>query len=129
MTDQNLNTRARELTDEQLRWVQDDLALDGCPLCGAEACLEACEALADRIDAHVRKLAAGLSPTQVEWLGKLIRRGQATSPRHVYGPNAGGTRRVLDVYGLIVTGTRENSCRDEPTPLGRAVLRVLEEQL
>ena len=125
MATPEIEARARELTDEQLRWVQDDGALYGCPLCGADACLEACEDLADRIDAYVRELAAGLSRHQRSELA-IMRGCTDASPAEC-------DRRVADALvrrGLAApTSLRgpRHWLMFAPTPLGHAVLRVLED--
>ncbi len=65
MKNVNIPDLARELTDEQWRWVQDELAVEGCPLCGAEACLEACEKKADELEAYVQDLAAKTTAAEI----------------------------------------------------------------
>ncbi len=112
MATPEIEARARELTDEQLRWVQDDVALDGCPLCDADACLEACEALADKIDAYVRELAAETRPHIP------LEHGAFGSMSHERAASVGMTRPgVIDGVDVQLTA-----------PLGRAVLRVLGEE-
>ena len=126
MDKDEIATRARELTDDQLRWVQDDLAVEGCPLCGAEACLEACEALADQIVDHVRELAAGLSKHR---RAELIQMRGCTD-----ASPAECDRRMADalVRQRLAAPTSLRGHRHwvmyYPTPLGRAVLRALEEK-